>query len=227
MKKKSVFLFVACLFGLILIIIGFFVFSGDKNVSKDLYNGKPVIYVHSVYVADTSTPEKAIGASNYAFVAVVNSIKGVDYRNPVEIKEGFGKSRIDYDPYTKYSITILQNIKGELVTNKEIEILQFGGLNKDGESYTISDDAKMLEVGKKYILMPSVIAETGEIEVSNPNNIVLLEEEKSASKNIAFNENNLINKYVSAYKNQEIPKREDGSLLIQNYKSKYDLSYSN
>lgn len=59
-----------------------------SNMNKDIkVNYHPVLNMY-----DMSTPEKAVGAVDYVFVAKINSIKKTLY--------------IDYEPYTVYNITI-------------------------------------------------------------------------------------------------------------------------
>lgn len=113
----------------------------DVNTEKyvvehdyDKYKEVPIDYSYASYAYDTSTPEKAIGFADYVFVAKVNNILRTEYKYPTETVID-GKIKTVYVPYTIYSITVIENIKGEIIKNKDIEIMQYGGLNEDTKSY--------------------------------------------------------------------------------------------
>ncbi len=111
-------------------------FSGNKLLKK-FYNGLPVEYSLASYMYDTATPEKAIGISDYVFVAKVNEIARTEYKYPVEAEISLNKKIKRTTPYTIYNISVIKNIKGELVTSKPIEFMQYGGLSEDGKSYSL------------------------------------------------------------------------------------------
>ncbi len=73
---------------LIIILLLSTIILVKSNMNKDIkVNYHPVLNMY-----DMSTPEKAVGAVDYVFVAKINSIKKTLY--------------IDYEPYTVYNITI-------------------------------------------------------------------------------------------------------------------------
>lgn len=107
-----------------------------SNMNKDIkVNYHPVLNMY-----DMSTPEKAVGAVDYVFVAKINSIKKILYR--------------DYEPYTVYDITILENIKGNLLT--DITLTQMGGISKSKKEYILPSDTKLLKQGKTYLILSYV-----------------------------------------------------------------------
>lgn len=73
----------------------------------------PIYTTSAMWVYDGSTPEKAMGISDYAFVAKVDKILRTEYKNPVEIEitANGEKKEMVYDPYTVYEITVIENIK--------------------------------------------------------------------------------------------------------------------
>lgn len=202
----------------IIVILAFVVLVLNiKKDDKNLYNGLPVQYVHTTYVYDTSTMEKAIGASDYVFVAKINEIIETRYLNPIEVQnDETGEKIIVSDPYTVYSISIIKNIKGNLITTEPIEFIQYGGLNKDGKGYTFLEGSGLLNVGSEYILMPDAITENGDIEVADPNRIILLD---NSSNMRDIDTSYIINDCIEAYSNQIIPSEKE------NKKSKYDIQY--
>lgn len=56
-----------------------------KNINKN-NDDLPINYTSAMWMYDTSTPEKAMGISAYAFVARVNKILRTEYKNPVEVE---------------------------------------------------------------------------------------------------------------------------------------------
>lgn len=188
-----------------------------KNVNKNNDN-LPINYTSAIWMYDTATPEKAMGISDYSFVARVNKILRTEYKNPVEVKitaDG-KKNKIVYDPYTIYEITIIDNIKGEIITTEPIELMQFGGLNKDGKSYTFLNDSGLLTLGNYYIFLANVWPEENILEVSEPTRIINLGNRIDSSDSI-----NNIDIYKKAYINQVIP----ADFKSQNLISKYDIHY--
>lgn len=220
------------------------------------YNGLPIYYNHASYAYDTSTPEKAIGASDYTFVAKVNGIIRTEYRNPVEMevnKDGT-KTQIVSDPYTIYDVTVIKNIKGNLITTQNIEVEQIGGITQDGKSYVFLEDTKLLTIGDYYILLAFVPFEKGTLQINNPDTILSLgtiteldttkaidtiisanssSEIKSKTDSVIENVkvNSKIIKKVSTYKNaylkQIIPDgiSTESKKTVYN-KSIYDISYN-
>ena len=243
MKKKIIFAGIAYIALLVAITIGISVKSNFASVTpSETLNGLPVYYNHAVYALDTSTPEKAYGASKYAFIAKINSILRTEYVNPTEIETGLGKTKTVYDPITVYSISVIQNIKGELITSEPIELMQNGGISKDGESYVFMENSKFLNVGEYYMILTGAIDDGGVLEATNPDRIVSLgsdldfiktvqsgkttstmRESKVTSKLVKTIEN-----YMSASKNEVKPKtlfETSAKVPVLDNVSKYDVNY--
>lgn len=203
------------LFGIIGVLSAVVMNSNSTNYEAKTFNGLLVNISSAFWGYDTSTPEKAIGCSDYTFVAKVNKILRTEYThiNPTEAKTLS-------TPYTIYEIEVVENIKGELDTSKPIEFKQFGGLEEDGKSYTFIEGGSLLNEGEYYIIMASTWAnKNGEdIETSNPDTIVSLGKDYNT-----FARNNTVAQYKLAYENEQVPetlKSEEKAL------SKYDVKYS-
>ena len=78
------------------------------------------------------------------FVARVESELRTEYTNLRQNEDG----TITGKPYTVYSITVLENIKGELRKNEPIEFFKHGGVNYDGLSISLLEGDQLLESGK-------------------------------------------------------------------------------
>lgn len=149
------------------------------------YKELPRIESEVSYAYDTRSPEKAIGVADYVFIAKINGILRTEYRFNTK------------EPYTVYSATVIENIKGEIIKDKKIEIFTHGGLNSDKKSYTIFGGIEFLNVGEYYILLPYT-ASDGRLGISNTTSIVEL------GKSIG-SYNNTVERYKEAAKNPIAP----------------------
>lgn len=199
--------------------------SGNKFLQK-FYNGKPVSYSMASYVFDTTTPEKAIGISDYVFIAKINDIARTEYKHPIEVEISTTEKITRTIPYTIYNISVVKNIKGELITSSPIELMQYGGLNEDGKSYTLSEESSLLKVGEYYIIMGNTFEKDGEIvEASSElTRIIPLGNDSKFSEKDSLN---TIAKYEKAYKNEYVPSKSKGNIADykQGHISKYDVNY--
>ena len=111
---------------LIVIIVGLIVFliiNANKTYKDKILSPQ--------YIYDTSTKEKVIGASDYTFVAKVNKLLRDEH-----LKEDSEGKLVDYTPYSVYLVTVLKNIKGTLVTDRDIEVKLLGGIHRS-ENYKV------------------------------------------------------------------------------------------
>lgn len=113
-----------------LLLVGFTFICYQKTEKVDYYNGRRVEYILAVYSHDTTSPEKAIGISD---VGIVKQILRTEYRNEVII-DNADNQEVFYDLYTVYEVEVIKNIKGNLGEAKIVELMRFGGLDKDGNS---------------------------------------------------------------------------------------------
>lgn len=90
---------------MLVVICGFVTYDFVKPDNKEL----PVNYIHGDYVIDMQNPKEVIGLGDYVFVAQVNEELETEYRNVKEV----GSKKIA-TPYTIYSITVIDNLKGNI-----------------------------------------------------------------------------------------------------------------
>ena len=217
------------------------------NKELELDPNLPINYVYPSYAYTFATPEETVGIADYVFVAKVNSIKRTDYRNPVtkEVVADGSVTKTTYDPYTIYDITVIENIKGELIKNENIELEQRGGLEKDGKSYTFMENMGLLNVGEYYIILALASDTDGAIRIDHYNMVVplgninneqeinLIKEtstlnsmesinnEKEKYSNLGYNSFEKVLEYKAAYLNEKVP----GDKIERIISSKYDTSY--
>lgn len=160
------------------------------------------------YAYDNSTPEKAIGCANYTFVAKINSVVKTKYEDGTLLYKG--------NPTTIYNVTVIENIKGELVTTKDVEVEVFGVTVEKDRTYTIVQGGiEKLNIGSYYILLPYVGVEKGALGLIDSKDAVRLGDlEDEGTKN-------MISKYKKAYINQIVPESK-----TDNLKSMYDTEYN-
>lgn len=213
MKRIKIIIATCCVCAVVMVGSYF----GINYFNQDFYMGKPVTYTQTVQAFDTSTPAKAIGTSEYVFVARIDKILRTEYKNEMEIEVGLNEYATVSDPYTIYQITVIENIKGNMITNEPIEYMQYGGLNKDGKSYNFFEGCSLFNVGEYYVLISSPFENNGINEGSVSDFVIPLGKELNAGAL------KIINEYSQAYKNQVIPE----AIASKSYPtkiSKYDAS---
>ena len=171
------------------------------NKINQSFEHLPVEKIKGSMVYDMSTKEKSIGAVDNVFVAKINNI----------VKTVYDENDI---PSTIYEIEVIENIKGNLPSNKTIELTQKGGLNKDQKSYTFYENAYLLEEGQEYIILAFVPFNNGDLVIHNEHTYIKLDNNSISKKNSI----NIVDQYKEAYKNQIIP-----SSKVDNFKSKYEV----
>lgn len=171
------------------------------NKINQSFEHLPVEKIKGSMVYDMSTKEKSIGAVDNVFVAKINNI----------VKTVYDENDI---PSTIYEIEVIENIKGNLPSNKTIELTQKGGLNKDQKNYTFYENAYLLEEGQEYIILAFVPFNNGDLVIHNEHTYIKLDNNSISKKNSI----NIVEQYKEAYKNQIIP-----SSKVDNFKSKYEV----
>lgn len=171
------------------------------NKINQSFEHLPVEKIKGSMVYDMSTKEKSIGAVDNVFVAKINNI----------VKTVYDENDI---PSTIYEIEVIENIKGNLPSNKTIELTQKGGLNKNKKSYTFYENAYLLEEGQEYIILAFVPFNNGDLVIHNEHTYIKLDNNSISKKNSI----NIVDQYKEAYNNQIIP-----SSKVDNFKSKYEV----
>ena len=198
-------------------LISFIIYKALKPKPKHYQNGLPVELVVVEHLYDTSTKEKAIGLSDYTFVGKINKHLRTEH---IEIIND-DKSK-EYIPHSVYSVTVLKNIKGKLITEENIEVAFIGGLRKD-EKYFYQVNGLMLpKEGAYYILLPVIHYENGQLTIESKDQRVRLDGEYKEKE-----KNEVVESYINAYKYQIIP--DEGTYMEpkQYYQSKYDVELYN
>ena len=104
-------------------------------------NEIPVSLLHASYAIDVNNMKAVVGFSDYVFVADVKALEKTEYNGAL--------------PYSVYTLRVRENIKGELVTDKDISVRKAGGISSDGKAYFVYDDDILPEIGGRYIFIAS------------------------------------------------------------------------
>lgn len=130
----------------------------------------PVVYDDGSFMVNVDDPEEIVGWGDYVFVAKVEAELRTEYTNLRENEDG----TITGKPYTVYSITVIDNLKGKLKKNEPIEFFKHGGVNYNEESISLLESDQLLEAGKYYILVAAAEID-GRLGQGMPNSAIKLD----------------------------------------------------
>jgi len=151
------------------------------NIPDDL----PIRYCIANYFFNPYVYEELVGYADYVFVGEVKSLKDNTLGFLPTDEHNTGNMRFS-EVYSYYTVEVIENIKGSLVS--EVEIKKVGGVAPSGEYiYMISGDI-LPKVGEKYIFS-ALAEEKGGLFLSYENS------------NIPYSDSEY-NKIMEAYENQ-------------------------
>lgn len=127
----------------------------------------PISRVQASYMFNVFNPQEVVGMADYVFIGYVNRKDGTEYMLP-ESDMGV--------PYTEYTVTVVENIKGELITDEPIQVYKDGGLARDKSCICLYEGDTLPEEGKLY-LFSAMTGETGQLSCSGPNSSIPLSDE--------------------------------------------------
>lgn len=179
-KKILILIIIICI-----IIASISVVIFNINKPKEIFEDYNEKYGHlprsegcSFYVLNMSNIENVVDAYPYVFIAKVNKIIGTDYRNPIEreITPDGSVTETIYEPYTLYDISVIENIKGEIIKNKSITIEQSGGVSQNHDYIVFDGNEEFLRENYYYILLPYSPTDTDGLRLEAGHNIIELGE---------------------------------------------------
>ncbi|MFS1511055.1 hypothetical protein VQL36_01265 [Chengkuizengella sp. SCS-71B] len=181
---------------IVLILLPSLILSACSSLNEASMNDLPVTKLTGSFSIDVNDLTQIVGDADYVFVAEVMEEVETLYKYPVTIETENGLKEVS-DPYTKYSIKVVDNIKGKLKGDKQFDILKAGGISQDQESIVLYEEDELLQAGKYYII--SAYAQPdGSLLVSGPNSSSVLNE-TSKSKIFSSKE---YKEYKEAFKNE-------------------------
>lgn len=160
----------------------------------------PVYPMRATFVYDVDDMQQAVGIADYVFVGEVISCDGIEYRDVVTMEDGMGNMKEVGSPYTTYTVNVVENLKGNLVTEEPISITKQGGVSQDQDAVYVFEDDELPVAGNTYIFL-GYAQEDGSILISGPNSNILYTNIStySVDKNSEYQE------YKTAVENEIVP----------------------
>ncbi len=169
-------------------------------LNKMPYDGEAqVSYLKGSFVIDYNNLSAVVGDADYVFVGEVVSEDGTEYRDYVTVETETGGSKVVGDPYTKYTIIVTENIKGNLITEEAFPIMKYGGVSEDGRACYLFEGDELPVVGGTYIFF-AYAQEDGSLLISGPVSNVPMENDEGVAR--MNNDAITYEEVVNAYQNQ-------------------------
>ena len=111
---------------------------------------------------DVSDKRKVVGFHDYVFVGEVKKVVGTGYTD-VDFSDGM---RMFSQPYTRYEIRVLENLKGELVTDRDILLTKHDGVYFFGKRVSMMEGDSLPDECECYIFI-CITDENGELNIGN------------------------------------------------------------
>lgn len=208
MKKSSIY----GILSIVLIVGMFFTGCASKNNASQLntnVSNLPIHQMHASFVYDTDNIREAVGICDYVFVAKVVSCDGTEYRNVITTEDEKGNPKEVGSPYTNYTIQVLENIKGELITDKPIPIVKQGGISEKQDAIYLFENDSLPSENSIYIFL-AYAQEDGSLLISGPNSNVMCNDSNMYSINSVSEEKSVTEydefiTYKAANDNEIIP----------------------
>lgn len=128
--------------------------------------------LHATFDIDVNNVNAVVGDVDNVFVGYVEKLEGTEYKYPATVETETG-TKVVSSPYTNYSITVIDNIKGDLKKNEPIPIQKSGGISEDQDVYFLYE-GDSLPVEGKYYIFNTYSQPDGSILVSGPNSNIEL-----------------------------------------------------
>ena len=136
---------------LIIIFSSFFVYLLTKNTASS----PQIISSQYNHAIDIENKSELSGFVDYIFIGKIEEKTGSITESEFRMETITGYEYVEI-PATKYSVSVLENIKGELRTDGAIEILKSGGLTDDGKYLFLEDGDFILKTGDICIFFATV-----------------------------------------------------------------------
>ena len=194
-QSKSKIWFILTYFAIIaIIIIAFFAIRKPFGPNKIKTS-----YLRGSFSIDYNNLNEVVGDADYVFLGTIANEEGTVYKYTSIIEREDGTTYEVSSPYTNYSVNVLENIKGHLVTDTAIPIQKAGGLSKDGTEYYIYEGDFLPTVGNSYIFF-AYAQPDGSLLISGPVSNISIDNVTNNISSLAISTE--YENVVNAYKNQ-------------------------
>ena len=144
----------------------------EKKLESKIFSLKdPISVINAEYqrtvacvdwAYDINDKNKVVGFHDYVFVGQVKKVVGTGYTD-VDFSDGL---RLFSQPYTQYEIRVLENLKGELVTDRDILLTKHDGVYFFGKRVSMMEGDSLPDEGECYIFI-CIADENGELNIGN------------------------------------------------------------
>lgn len=193
-KNKKIF----SIFAIVVAMLAGIVTNKAASVSSELKN----VAMSACYGLDIYNPAELVGDADYVFVGQVKSIDGTIYKNKMWLPQQNGTMQYIGDPFTKYTVRVLENLKNNLAVDKNVSIIKYGGISEDGSVCQLMERDFLPQEGKIYIFI-AYVEEDGSLSILGENsNIEIKEKKKSITDKSQVKNTEVYQTYKKAVKNQ-------------------------
>ncbi len=210
MKQKNIII-------AIVVVIVLFATTVLILLNRDL----EVNLIESKYSIDINDPEAVVEYADYVFVGYINEKINTEYIYPDEETA---------EPFTNFSVSVIKNIKGQLIGDKEIVLKKIGGVSKSGkEFYKYGENDVFPEKGKLYVILATG-DEEGNLRAFLPTAVIEISDVLNAGKKPDLKDANFIEKLEKNEKVELYQASADKKLNFHSrdrYYSVYDGSGNN
>ena len=135
---------------------------GADEIAKLLGTDKlPYDYYQASFVVDVCDLVELTSSSDYVFVGKVTGYDKTEYSNEL-IR-------------TYYKVEVEDNIKGELIKNREIVLVKSGGITEDHKKFNLCYDDILPRIGERYVFCAYVMEYINELYCFGPNTVCKVE----------------------------------------------------
>ncbi|MDR1736119.1 MAG: hypothetical protein LBR85_04515 [Oscillospiraceae bacterium] len=163
LSKKSMALGIAILALALVLCVVFLTRVGGASTQV------PTHYLSGSFAFDVNDINLLAADVDYVFVGQVVSDDGTDYRRNASIDTD-GDFSAGSMPYSKYTVRIMENMKGELIQEKDIPISKYGGLLEDKSAFYAFEGDVFPAVDGMYIFY-AYGQEDGSLLLSGPGSV--------------------------------------------------------
>ena len=136
------------------------------------------------YTIDVYSYEELAGDADYVMIGKVVEELGVKYEFPIMTENEDGTPKELSEPYTEYSVEVIENLKGELSQEEPIIISKDGGITKDGKFCDLYESDTLPVEGNEYVFYVYA-QEDGRNLVSGPNSSIPLSDNRKELSTIS------------------------------------------
>ena len=199
--KKKMIPVTACL--IVLVVVVGIVGNNRHKCTREMNSGYvKTSYIEGSFAINYNDLNQVVGSADYVFVGTVESDEGTVYKDYVTMETENGGTKEVGTPYSNYMVTVIENIKGNLITEKPIPVQKSGGLSKDGTTIYLYEGDELPVVGGTYIFF-AYAQQDGSLLISGPiSNVDLNTKSIAAEGADSYKKLTDYHEILEAYENQ-------------------------